>query len=395
MAERQLLLIPGPTPVPPSVLLAGARPMVNHRGPEFAKAIAACTEGLKYVYQTTQNVYILTASGTGGLEASIVNVLSPGDKVLAVSIGVFGDRYASIAKTYGADVESLSFDYGQAADPKKVAERLAADKNKEIKAVLVTHNETSTGTTNDLEAIAAAVCGHGALLLVDGISSLLAMDCPMDKWGIDVLVGDAQKAFMIPPGVSFVALSPKAEAAMETAKMPRFYFDLKRAKTSLETNQTPWTPAVPVFLQLAEAFKIIQAEGLAASHVRHARLANMVRTGVQALRLKLFCADPARRSNAVTAIHKPEGIKTADLRKLMRDKYDVVLAGGQGKIKDDIFRIGHLGFVTETDLLAALGTLGLALKELGMNVDPGAGVAAAVAALEGVSYGEMARVGKR
>ncbi len=168
---------------------------------------------------------------------------------------------------------------------------------------------------------------------------------------------------------------------METAKMPRFYFDLKRAKTSLETNQTPWTPAVPIFLQLTEAFKIIRTEGLEASHARHARLANLVRTGVQALGLKLFAADPARRSNAVTAIHKPEGIKTADLRKLMRDKYNVVLAGGQGKIKDDIFRIGHLGFVSETELIPALGTLGLALKELGMNVDPGAGVAAAVATL--------------
>ncbi len=193
MAERQLLLIPGPTPVPPSVLLAGARPMVNHRGPEFAKAITECTEGLKYVYQTTQNVYVLTASGTGGLEASIVNVLSPGDKVLAVSIGVFGDRYASIAKAYGADVETLAFDYGQAADPKKLRERLSADSAKEIKAVLVTHNETSTGVTNELEAITEIIRAHGALLVVDGISSLLAMDCPMDKWGIDVLVGDARE----------------------------------------------------------------------------------------------------------------------------------------------------------------------------------------------------------
>lgn len=382
MAERQLLLIPGPTPVPQSILLSGAHPMVNHRGPEFAKVIAECTEGLKYVYRTQEDVYVLTGSGTGGLEASVVNVLSPGDKVLSVSIGVFGDRYASIAKTYGADVEGLNFPYGQAAHPGQIRDRLAADSGKEIKAVLITHNETSTGVMNDLSVIGPLVREHGALLLVDGISSLLSTDCQTDAWGLDIVVGDAQKAFMIPPGICFISTSPRARAAMETATMPRFYWDLKRARTSLEQGQTPWTPAVPQFRQLADALKLIQEEGLEQSFARHARLARMTRAGVQALGLKLFAADPARASNAVTAICRPEGVKTADLRKVLRDKYGVVLAGGQGKIKDDIFRIGHLGFVGETDIIAALGALGLALKELGLKVEHAAGVAAASAVLE-------------
>jgi aspartate aminotransferase-like enzyme len=380
--EKQLLMIPGPTPVPQSVLLAGAKPMINHRGPEFAALLAEVTAGLKRVFQTEHDVFILTASGTGGLEAAIVNVLSPGDLVLSVSIGVFGDRFATIAKTFGAKVESLNFEWGQAVDPEKLRARLAADKKKDIKAVLVTHNETSTGVANDLSTIGPVVREHGALLLVDGISSLLAMDCQTDAWSLDVVVAGSQKAFMIPPGLAFIAISDRAWAAMAGAKMPRFYWDLKKAKDYLERGQTPWTPAVPQFFQLREALKILEAEGLQACFVRHARLAAAVRAGVGALGLKLF-ADPAHASNAVTSVKKPDGIEVSALRKLMLQKYGVVLAGGQQQLQNEIFRIGHLGYVSEPEIIATLGALGLALRELGSKVDSWAGVAAAVGSLGG------------
>jgi len=377
LAEKQLLMIPGPTPVPQSVLLAGATPMINHRGPEFAKALAEVTEGLKRVFQTRSDVFVLTGSGTGGLEAAIVNTLSPGDAALSVSIGVFGDRFATIAKTFGVKVESLDSEWGTAADPAKIRERLAADRKKEIKAVLVTQNETSTGVANDLSEIGPIVREHGALLLVDGISSLVAMDCQMDAWCLDLVVAGSQKAFMIPPGLVFVAIGDRAWSAMEKATIPRFYWDLGKAKDYLARGQTPWTPAVPQVLQLQKALQILAEEGLQACFARHARLAGAARAGVQALGLKLF-ADPRHASNAVTSVRKPDGIEIAALRKLLLDKYGVVLAGGQQTLSDKIFRIGHLGYVGEAEIVATLAALGMALKELGLPVAPAAGVAAAV-----------------
>jgi aspartate aminotransferase-like enzyme len=378
--EKQLLMIPGPTAVPQSILLAGAQPMINHRGPEFRAALEASTEGLKRVFQTSHEMYILTASGTGGLEAAIVNMLSPGDKILSVSIGVFGDRFASIAETYGAEVGKMDFPMGSAADPEMLRKRLAEDGAKEIKAVLITQNETSTGVTNDLAAIGPIVREHGALLLVDGISSLVAMDCQMDAWGIDVLVAGSQKAFMIPPGLCFIAINDRARAAMTDAKMPRFYFDLEKAKSYLEQGQTPWTPAVPQVFQLQEGLKLLEREGLQDCFARHAKLAKAVREGVKALGLKLL-ADESCASNAVTSVRRPEGVEVADLRKCMQQKHGVVLAGGQGSLKNDIFRIGHLGYVSPADIISTLGLLGLALKELGQEVDATAGVRAAVAVL--------------
>jgi aspartate aminotransferase-like enzyme len=380
--EKQLLMIPGPTAVPTSILLAGARPMINHRGPEFKAALEACTQGLKRVFQTSHEAYILTASGTGGLEAAAVNFLSPGDLVLSVSIGVFGDRFASIAETYGAKVEKLNFEMGNAADPAKIEQRLAKDKPKEIKAVLITQNETSTGVTNDMATIGPIIRNHGALCLVDGISSLVAMDCQMDAWKLDVVVAGSQKAFMIPPGLSFVAMNDRAAAAMKQAKMPRFYFDLAKAKSYLDQGQTPWTPAVPQVFQLEAGLALIEKEGLQNCFARHARLAKATREGVKALGLKLL-ADESCASNAVTSVRKPDGVDVAALRKLMRDKYGVVLAGGQGSLKNDIFRIGHLGYVGEADIVATISLLGLALKELGVKVDPPAGVRAAVSSLGG------------
>ena len=377
LEERQLLMIPGPTPVPQSILLAGAKPMISHRGPQFRAALEECTAGLKRVFKTEHEAFILTCSGTGGLEAAAVNMLSPGDKVLSISIGVFGDRFAAIASIYGAAVEKLDFEMGTAADPKTVAERLKADEHKEIKAVFITQNETSTGVMNDLKAIGKIVHDHGALLLVDGISSLVAMDCEMDAWHLDLVVAGSQKAFMIPPGLCFVAINDRAAAAMKNAKMPRFYFDLARARDYLARGETPWTPAVPQVLQLREALKMLEAEGLDNCVKRHARLAKATREGVKALGLKLL-ADEKVASNAVTSVRKPDGVDVGALRQLMLQKYRVVLAGGQGSLRNDIFRIGHLGLVSETDIIAVLGTLGLALNELGVKADPGAGAAAAV-----------------
>jgi aspartate aminotransferase-like enzyme len=337
-----------------------------------------CTAGLKRVFKTRHEVFILTCAGTGGLEAAVVNMLSPGDTVLSVSIGVFGDRFAAIASTYGVNVEKLDFEMGTAADPKRVAERLKADKGKEIKAVLVTHNETSTGVTNDLKAISAAVREHGALLLVDAISSMLATDCDMDGWRLDVVVAGSQKAFMIPPGLSFVAISDRAAEAMKKAKLPRFYFDLGKARDYLAQGETPWTPAVPLVLQLREALRLLEKEGLDNCLERHARLARATRAGLKALGLKLL-ADEKVASSAVTSVRKPDGVDVSALRKLMREKYGVVLAGGQGSLKNETFRIGHLGLVNEGDIVAALGMLGLGLKEMGVTTDPGAGAAAALA----------------
>jgi aspartate aminotransferase-like enzyme len=380
MKEKQLLMIPGPTPVPPSVLLAGASPMMNHRGPEFKAAMEECTAGLKRIFQTSGEVFILTAAGTGGLEAAAVSMLSPGDLVLSVSIGVFGDRFAKVASVYGAKVEKLSFPMGSAADPEAIRKRLAADTGKEIKAVFVTHNETSTGVTNDLAAIAPIVQEHGALLMVDAISALVAIDLPMDKWGIDVVIAGSQKAFMIPPGLSFVAINERASEAMKQAKMPRFYLDLEQARKYLVNGETPWTPAVPLVLQLRESLKLIEQEGLQNCVARHALLAKATRAGLKAFGLTLL-ADEARASNAVTSVRVPEGVEAAKLRKVMRDQFGVVLAGGQGELKEAIFRVGHLGFVGAGDIIACLGLLGLGLKSLGVSVDPAAGAAAAIKVL--------------
>jgi len=374
--EKQLLMIPGPTPVPPAVLRACSRPMINHRGPEFAQLMDECNRGLRAAFKTQNDILILTCSGTGALEAAVVNILSPGDKVLAVTIGSFGDRFAQIAETFSAQVERLSFEWGKAADAKQVAERLKQDRAKEIKAVLITHNETSTGVTNDVAALAAAVCDHGALVVVDAVSSLVAMDLRTDEWGIDVVGAASQKAFMLPPGLAFVSMSQRAWAANASAKMHRYYMDLKKAKEFADKKQTPWTPALPQMYGLAEGLRLIEAEGLENCFARHRRMGAAARAACRAMGLKLF-ADEKYASSGVTAIWGPEGLTPKQIRSLLLTKYGVVLAGGQGKITDTVFRIGHLGFVSETDIMTTLAALGAGLHELGMKVDIGAALDAA------------------
>lgn len=360
------LRIPGPTPCPDDVLQAMSRQMINHRGPEFADIIGRITGSLQSLFETRNDVLTLTSAGTGALEAAVVNTLSPGDRALCVSIGVFGDRFADIGQTYGVQVEKVSFEQGTAADPEAVAEALRKDAS--FRAVMVTHNETSTGVTNDLGAIAKAIRGvrPDILILVDAISSLGSVPLPIDAWDLDVVFTGSQKGWMVPPGMAMVAVSPRAWDAVETAKIPRYYFDYKKAKSYLEKGQTPWTPAVSVYFAMDVALRKLEAEGLQNIHARHARLGQFTRDGVKALGLKLL-ADERVASNTVTAVVVPDGVSGPDLNKMMRTEYDTVLAGGQGSLTGKIFRIGHLGLVSEADLQACLDALRLALPRLGFS----------------------------
>jgi aspartate aminotransferase-like enzyme len=338
--------------------------MVNHRGPEFKTALASVTAKLKQVFQTKNDVLVLTGSGTGALEAAVVNMLSPGEKVLSVSIGVFGDRLASIAKQFGADVVSLRIDEGKAADPAAVAQ--AIKDNPGVNAVMVTHNETSTGVTNDLASLSKVIKGAGKLLIVDAVSSMSSVNVPVDEWNLDVVVSGSQKGWMVPPGLAMVSVSPQAWQAHAKAKMPRFYWDFTKAKTSLEKNENPWTPAVSVVFALDVSLDMILKEGLENVFARHGRVGKAARDGVKALGLKLF-ADEKYASNTVTAVLPPESVDIKKLRQLIQADHEVVLAGGQGKLDGKIFRIGHLGLVNENDIKETLAALKDTLPKAGFK----------------------------
>ncbi len=358
------LRIPGPTPCPPEVLQAMARPMINHRGPEFAKILLNVTDKLKQCFMTKTDLYVLTSSGTGGMEAAVVNTLSPGDKVLSISIGFFGDRFGDIARLYGADVISLKFEPGKAADPDAIRKALKADPK--IKAVLVTHNETSTGVTNDLQSISKVVREFEKLFLVDAISSMGSVPLPVDEWGGDVTVTASQKGWMVPPGLAMVNVSPKAWQAYETAKMPRNYWDFGKARKYLEKGQTPWTPAVSIFFALEVALGMMLKEGMANIYARHARVGKAARDSAKSLGLSIF-ADEKYASNTVTAVATPPSLDTKALLKIMREGQHVVLAGGQGAQEGKIFRIGHLGLVNEKDIKVVIDALKIALPKAGFT----------------------------
>lgn len=356
------LRIPGPTPCPPEVLEALARPMINHRGPEFASMLKRSTERIKGAFETRQDVVILTSSGTGAMEAALTNTLSPGDEVLAVSIGYFGDRFATIAETFGAQVYRLSFELGEAASPEAL--RAALREHPGVKAVLITHNETSTGVTNDLEGLAAVVREAGPLVLVDAISSLASIPVSMDAWGLDVVLSGSQKGWMVPPGLAFVGMSQRAWEANRTATMPRFYFDLRKAQDSAEKGQTPSTPAVSIFFGLDVALGILEREGWPAVYARHRRVAAYTRSGLQSLGLDLF-AGATHASNTVTTVRVPEGVDAAKLIGVLREEYGIVIAGGQGPLSGKILRIGHLGLVEEADITPLFDALRTALPRMG------------------------------
>ncbi len=377
MDDKFMLMIPGPTPVPESVLLAQAKHLIGHRSGEFSQIMADITENLKWLHQTQNDVLMVTASGTGAMEAGIINVLSSGDRVLVGSNGKFGDRWAKLCRAYGLQVETVEAEWGKPLDPAAFQAALEADRAKSIKAVIVTHSETSAGVINDLEAIAKLVKAHGeALMVVDAVTSLGACSVPVDAWGLDVVASGSQKGYMVPPGLGFVAMSDRAWAAQKTSNLPKFYFDLATYRKDGAKNTTPFTPPVSLFFALQVALKMMREEGLEAIFARHARLQRATRAAMTALNLPLFATDDCA-SPAVTAV-MPQGVEAEQIRSIMRKRFDIALAGGQDHLKGKIFRVGHLGFVCDRDILTAVSALEATLASLGAEgFSPGAGLTAA------------------
>lgn len=376
MDDKLMLMIPGPTPVPEQVLLALSKHPIGHRSGEFSKIMAEVTANLKWLHQTENDVLVLTVSGTGAMEAGIINFLSPGDRVLVGCNGKFGERWAEMCAAFGLEVDTVTADWGKALDPAQFQAKLAADTAKTIKAVIITHSETSTGVLNDLETINRHVKAHGALIIVDAVTSLGAVNLPIDDWGLDVVASGSQKGYMIPPGLGFVSVSAKAWEAYKTAKLPRFYLDLGPYKKTADKNTNPFTPPVNLVVALQAALRMMKAEGLESIFARHLRLMRATREAIKALSLPLFAPDEAA-SPAITAV-APLTVESEQIRSVMKKRFDIVLAGGQDDFKGKIFRIGHLGFVSDRDILAAIGALEATLRELGYDsLTPGAGVAAA------------------
>ncbi len=381
MDDKFMLMIPGPTPVPERVLQAQAKHLIGHRSGEFSQIMADITANLKWLHQTENEVLMLTASGTGAMEAGIINVLSAGDRVLVGENGKFGERWGDLCRTFGMQVDTIKAEWGKPLDPAAFSAALEADREKTIKAVVVTHSETSTGVLNDLGAIAQAVKAHGeALIIVDAVTSLGACSVPVDAWGLDVVASGSQKGYMVPPGLGFVAMSDRAWAAYEKSTLPKFYFDLGVYRKDGAKNTTPFTPPVSLFFALQVALGMMREEGLEGIFSRHARLQRATRAAMAALNLPLFAADDCA-SPAVTAV-MPEGVEAEKIRSTMRKRFDIALAGGQDHLKGKIFRVGHLGFVGDRDILTAVAALEASLVSLGATgFTPGAGIAAAQAVL--------------
>jgi aspartate aminotransferase-like enzyme len=359
----QNLRIPGPVPMPEAVRASLANQMINHRGAEFKTLLNQVRARLQQVFLTQNEILCFTCSGTGGLEAAVVNLFSPGDRALMVVGGVFGQRAAAIAQTFGVDVVQFDHPWSTAADPQALCEALRA--NPDVKVVYVTHNETSTGVTNPLAELAAVVHEESqALIFVDSISGMGALPFETDAWGVDVVVAGSQKAFGCPPGLAMISVSPRAWEAIDRATLPRFYWDFRKMRDAHAEGSAPYTPAVSLFYALDAALDLMEQEGYDARVARHARGGELVRSGVRELGLELF-ADPAYASNIVTAIKVPEGLTPKDIRDPLRIDYNTIIAGGQGKLKESIVRIGHLGFFTEEDLTTTLEHLGAVLKDLG------------------------------
>jgi aspartate aminotransferase-like enzyme len=367
-AMHQNLRIPGPTPLPDEVRQAQAAPMIDHRGTEFGEMLREISSGIAALVGTRNEVLLLTASGTGAMEAAIVNCLSPGDRVLAVSIGSFGDRFAQIAERYGTAIDRLEVEWGQAADPEQLAATLAG--REPYRAVLLTHNETSTGVANPLRELVAAV--HDApgdpLVIVDGISGLGAMPFETDAWGIDLVVSASQKAWMASPGIAIAIVGERARAAEGSARMPRYYFDFAEARRWAEKGQTPWTPAVAVLFGLRVGVQRLGAEGRDATWARHVAVAAGAQAGLRTLGLRLL-APEAHRSPTVTAAWLPDGLEWAPFNAEMRRR-GLVVAGGQGQMTGRILRFGHMGMVEADELAAAVRVMGDVMRDIGYEVDP-------------------------
>ena len=371
--KKEYLLTPGPTPVPPAALEAMARPIIHHRTSGYQKIFQEVTELLKYVFKTKNDVLTFTSSGTGAMEAAVVNIMSSGDKALVVRGGKFGERFAEICQAYGIETENIDVKWGEAVNPNLIAEAL--DRNGDISSVFTTLCETSTGVVNDVEAIARIVKRHKAVLVVDAISGLAGDNLETDKWGVDIVVGASQKGLMIPPGLAFVSVSKKAWEKIEKSTLPRYYFDFSRTKKSLEKFNSPFTPAISLMIALRQVLRLIKEQGIDRILANNKRLARGVRAAVKSLRLELLA--PGSPADTVTAVKVPEGVDGLALVKILREKHGITIAGGQASLKGKIFRIAHLGYITEFDLITGISGLEMVLGELGYRFKLGAGVVAA------------------
>ena len=379
---KKFLMTPGPTQIPSEVLLASAQPIIHHRTGAYSDLFARVNDNLKYVYQTENDVISFASSGTGAMESAVVNLCSPGDSVLIASCGKFGERWRDLSEVYGLDYDYREYEWGTAVVPGDIEQALKTKPG--IKAVFVTHSETSTGVVNDMLAIGAIVGKTGAVLVSDSISGMGSSEIKTDEWQIDVVVSGSQKALMIPPGLAFVSVSDKAWDMVEKSMLPKYYFDWSKARKALAQAKptTAFTPAVSLVVGLDTALAMIRAEGLEKLFKRHIVLGRATRAAVKGIGLELFSPDDDRCSS-VTAVRVPEGIDDNKLRTLTRDKYGVQLAGGQGPVKGKIFRIGHCGYYNYTDIIVAITALELSLKELGYPVDLGSGVSKAQAVFGG------------
>ena len=372
--KKTYLLAPGPTPIPPEVLAAMGQPILHHRAPEYGLILEEVRAGLKYLFQTDEEVVMFASSGTGGMEAAVVNVLSPGDKAICIGGGKFSERWQELCEAYGIEAVPIDVEWGSAVNPTVVADTLQV--HPDAKAVYVQASETSTGVRHDVEALAQIVRPTDAILVVDAITAIGVFDVPTDSWGLDIVISGSQKALMLPPGLGFCCVAtPKAWELVKRSTLPKYYFDLKKEYESLRKNSSAYTPAVSLVVGLREALRRIQAEGLEQVFARHDRLARATRSAMQAIGLELFAKDSP--SNAVTAVKVPEGIDGTAIPRMLRDDYGITIAGGQSQLKGKIFRIAHLGYAFEWDVMVAVAATEMVLRRLGYDVELGTGVRAA------------------
>jgi aspartate aminotransferase-like enzyme len=378
MAGKRYLMAPGPTPVPPEVLAAGAEPILHHRGPDFRELLKRCLARLQEVARTENDLLLFTASGTGAFESAVVNLLSPGERVLVVTAGEFGDRWIALATAYGADVQELRYAWGETPQPDDLRTRLD-ETGAEV--VFVVHSETSTGVVSDVQSLASVAKEAGALVVVDAVSSLGAVPLETDAWGLDAVISGSQKALMTPPGLATVSVSGDAWRAVERGAASRYYFDWEQTKERQDHFDPAFTPAVSIVVGLDVALGILLEESLEQTFERHTRLGRACREGVKAMGLELFSPDDDR-SAVVTAINAPDGVDSGEIVQTLRERLGIVLAPGQGPLKGRVFRIGHIGYYDIFDITTALAGVELVLAEQGADIDRGAAVTRAMEAFE-------------
>jgi serine---pyruvate transaminase len=377
MPEKRYLVTPGPTPVPPEVLAATAQPMIHHRGPDFRATLARVIKRLKQVFFTENELLTFTSAGTGVMESAVQNLCSPGDRVLVVSHGYFGERFAAIAQAYGCDLVHLRYGWGESPSADEVGSKL--DEMAGAKAVFLTHSDTSTGVVSDLRSIAERLNGTDAVIVVDAISSLAAVPLETDAWGLDIVITSSHKALMCPPGLAFASVSERAFEAARGAMSPRYYFDWERTRVAQEKGETPFSPAISLYLGLDVALEMIIDEGLEGAYERHIRLGRACRAGVKAMGLELFSPDEDRAA-VVTAIRMPPDVDGQGIVLSMRERSGVTIIGGQGELRGKIVRIGHIGYVDVFDVTTALAALEVALVEAGADIERAVAVTAALEA---------------